>query len=522
MLNLKRLFTTFILLKISGLLCAQTSAPIQFSQQISAENLSEYVHVLASDSLEGRETGYRGLDKAANFLAAKYASFGIPPFKITESYFQKYRLEIMQPDGAEINVNSHKFRFLKDFYYLPGIQDTVLSSSNIVFLGYGIQSKYYNDYKSNIDLKNKVVLILSGEPIGKNGNSLVSLSKNLSEWSNNWKKKLTYLESFHPAAILIVANDIKKNIRNEKLKIESPTLKLSELSHDYVPYFYISTQVANHILSPYKTTIKKLKKKIQKDTTLINTFDFNSTVQIKIERKASKLLGTNVLGYIEGTDLKDEVVLITAHIDHLGKNKEATYYGADDNASGTAALLEMARVFAYAKSQRQGPRKSVLCIGFSGEEKGLLGSDFYVKNPVFPLVKTTVDLNIDMMGRRDEKHQNDSDYIYLIGSEKNSRKLFNLNEAINKQFTHLKLDYTFNLPNDPNRFFFRSDQYNFAKFNVPVLFYFNGIHKDYHKATDTPDKIDYQLLKKRTELVFITAWIIANNQENTYTKSNNK
>jgi hypothetical protein len=522
MLIVRRLCTLFLAIGFPAFLCAQSEVFTQFSKQISAENLSESVHILASDSMEGRETGYAGLRRAADFIAGKYAAYGIPPMKNSGSYFQQYPLEIMQPEGVLINTETNQFKFLKDFYFLPGIQDTILTNSSIVFLGYGIDAKNYSDYKANIDLKNKVVLILSGEPIDKDGNYRVSQSKDPSEWSKNWKKKLTYLKTFQPAAILIVVENIKKNIRSEKLKIESPTLKLSEISATYVPYFYISVQMADHILSSSKSTIRNLKKQIQKDTTLLHSFYFNKSLQIRITRERSKLLGTNVLGYIEGSDLKEETVLVSAHFDHLGKNKSAIYYGADDNASGTSAVMEIARLFALAKAQGNGPRKSVLCIAFSGEEKGLLGSDFYVKHPAFPLHKTTVDLNIDMMGRRDEKHINDSDYIYLIGTEKNSHDLFKLNEAVNQRFTHLKLDYSFNLPNDPNRFFYRSDQYNFAQFNIPVLFYFNGTHKDYHRPTDTADKIEYQLLKKRTELAFITAWILAHKEENLLLKPKEK
>jgi len=230
-------------------------------------------------------------------------------------------------------------------------------------------------------------------------------------------------------------------------------------------------------------------------------------------RGKSNASSENVMAYIAGSEFPEEVIIISAHYDHLGKKGDLIYYGADDNASGTSAVLEIAQAFNEARKSGYGPRRSILFLNLTGEEDGLFGSKYYVSHPVFPLTETVVDLNIDMIGRVDEIHKEQPDYIYLIGADKLSKELHKLSESVNKDYFGLDLDYTFNDENDPNRFYERSDHYNFAKNNIPIIFYFNGAHEDYHKATDTPDKIDYDLLAKRTKFIFYTAWELANRKE---------
>ena len=232
----------------------------------------------------------------------------------------------------------------------------------------------------------------------------------------------------------------------------------------------------------------------------------------RILLKQKYVKGENVLGFIEGTDLKDEVLIITAHYDHLGKKDTSIYNGADDNASGTSAILEIAEAFMNAKKDSFGPRRSILIMAVSGEEKGLLGSKYYTENPIYPLEKTIANLNVDMIGRIDKHHKN-GDYVYLIGSDRLSTELHNISEAVNKKNFKLELDYTFNDRDDPNRYYYRSDHYNFAKNKIPVIFYFNGVHDDYHKPTDTIDKIDFEKTQKISRLIFLTAWELANRNE---------
>ena len=222
----------------------------------------------------------------------------------------------------------------------------------------------------------------------------------------------------------------------------------------------------------------------------------------------------NVLAFIEGSTYPDEIVVLSAHYDHIGMDSDGTVFnGADDDASGTMGVLKIAEAFAKAKKEGNGPKRSVLFLHVTGEEIGLYGSKFYTENPIYPLANTVADLNIDMIGRIDKAHENDTNYIYLIGSDRLSKELHQVSELVNKKYSQFNLDYTFNDENDPNRFYFRSDHYNFAKNNVPIIFYFNGVHDDYHKATDTPDKIEYELMTKRCKLVFYTAWELANRTE---------
>ena len=235
----------------------------------------------------------------------------------------------------------------------------------------------------------------------------------------------------------------------------------------------------------------------------------------KWKKKPNKkyIKGENIIGYIEGTDLKDELLVITAHYDHLGTKEDSLIYnGADDNGSGTSSIMEIAQAFMLAKKEGNGPRRSVLIMPVSGEEKGLLGSKYYADNPIYPLENTIANLNVDMIGRIDDYHHN-PDYVYLIGSDRLSTELHQISEDVNKQYINLELDYKFNEEDDPNRYYYRSDHYNFAKNNIPVIFYFNGVHADYHKTSDTVDKIHFGKIQKISRYIFLTAWELANRNE---------
>jgi Zn-dependent M28 family amino/carboxypeptidase len=260
---------------------------------------------------------------------------------------------------------------------------------------------------------------------------------------------------------------------------------------------------ANYLTAYYKNLGLKAPKDHENYLQEIPKEFFNNTSDADSE---------NVVAYIKGTELPEEVLVISAHYDHLGKKGDVVYNGADDDGSGTTAVMEIAQAFQMAKKAGYGPKRSILFLHVTGEEEGLFGSKYYTSHPLFPLKNTIVNLNIDMIGRIDDKHKNKPDYIYLIGADKLSIELHKLSEETNKKYTQFKLDYTYNDDKDPNRFYYRSDHYNFAKNNIPVIFYFNGVHEDYHKPTDTPDKINYELLAKRAQLVFYTAWEIANRE----------
>jgi hypothetical protein len=220
----------------------------------------------------------------------------------------------------------------------------------------------------------------------------------------------------------------------------------------------------------------------------------------------------NIWAFIEGSEKPNEILVISAHYDHVGMKNGEVYNGADDDGSGTVALLEIAQAFQIAKNEGHGPKRSILFIHMTGEEHGLHGSRFYSENPLFALANTITDINIDMIGRRDEAHSKSNNYVYVIGSDYLSTDLYNITEAANKNYAHLDLDYTFNDKKDPNRFYYRSDHYNFAKNGIPSVFLFNGVHADYHKATDEVDKIEFDALEKRTKLAFAMAWELANRE----------
>ena len=228
--------------------------------------------------------------------------------------------------------------------------------------------------------------------------------------------------------------------------------------------------------------------------------------------RGEKVETENVAAIIKGSQYPEENIILTAHLDHIGIDKNGNINnGADDDGSGNVALLEIAEAFMKAKNEGIGPKRSLVFLHVTGEEKGLLGSKYYTENPLYPLKNTVANLNIDMIGRINPKRKtNDPNYIYLIGSDKLSKELHDISEHANEKYVQLELDYTYNDDNDPNRFYFRSDHYNFAKKNIPVIFYFNGTHEDYHKPSDTADKINYSILEKRTKLIFYTAWELAN------------
>ena len=220
----------------------------------------------------------------------------------------------------------------------------------------------------------------------------------------------------------------------------------------------------------------------------------------------------NILAFIEGTEKPEEIIVISAHYDHVGTNNGVVYNGADDDGSGTVAVMEIAEAFQQAKKAGKGPKRSILFLHVTGEEHGLLGSKYYSDNPVFDLKNTVANLNIDMIGRSDKENEG-KNYVYVIGSDMLSTELKKINVAANKATQNLELNYKYDDPNDPMRLYYRSDHYNFAKHGIPVAFFFDGIHEDYHQPTDDPEKIDYPLLQKRAQLVFATAWELANRKE---------
>ncbi|MEL1254005.1 M28 family peptidase [Flavobacterium sp. DGU38] len=220
----------------------------------------------------------------------------------------------------------------------------------------------------------------------------------------------------------------------------------------------------------------------------------------------------NIWAYIEGSEKPDEILVISAHYDHVGIQNGEIYNGADDDGSGTVALLEMAKAFAKAKKEGHGPKRSILFLHVTGEEHGLHGSRYYSEHPLFPIANTIADINIDMIGRRDVEHAKTNNYVYVIGADRLSTDLHNAVVSQNDKYIKMDLDFKFNDPKDPNHFYERSDHYNFAKHGIPAVFFFNGVHEDYHGKDDIAEKIEYDALTKRTKLAFVVAWDLANRE----------
>mgnify|MGYP005641908219 FL=1 len=305
-------------------------------------------------------------------------------------------------------------------------------------------------------------------------------------------------------------SDLEKHLTilaSDSLEGRETGKKGQKMAADYIMNHFINIGVP-----PYKGNKYYQKFKVKSGRHICKCEDCDNGFIKELFGKKKMIKGENVLAFIEGTDLKEQIVVITAHYDHLGIHENIVFNGADDDGSGTVAAMEIAEAFMIAKKEGSGPRRSILVMTVSGEEKGLLGSKYYTDNPIYPLENTVANLNIDMIGRVDDWHEN-GDYVYLIGSDMLSMDLHNLSEEVNKKYIGTNLDYRFNSEDDPNQYYYRSDHYNFAKNNIPVIFYFNGVHEDYHKKTDTVDKIDFEKLQRISRLIFLTAWEIANRDE---------
>ncbi len=486
----------------------QDSLQMKYAQTITSEDLKEDLYVIAADSMQGRETGTEGQKKAANYIYNHFQKSGIPPYN-GKDYYQHYTLFRSGGYVATVVINGVEFDFLKDFYFLPGAPVTDMSATSFVMGAYGIDDEYYSDYKE-IDVKGNWILTWPGEPLDKNGFSLVTEEEELSEWSTNWRKKAQTAKEKGADGIFIIDTALEKNAARFAHYIERGKVSVEPLNNkeEFLQVF-ISQKMADELMKSSKKSEEKLKTYISKKGKSTAT-SLQSDFSVYITSKEEKIPAENVLGYVEGSDLKEEVIVISAHYDHLGTHDGKIFNGADDDGSGTVAIMDLAEAFAKAKAEGHGPRRSILFMAVSGEEMGLLGSTYYTNNPVFPLENTVANLNIDMIGRLDEKHADNENYVYLIGSDKLSSELHEISEKANTDYTELEIDYTFNAPDDPNRFYYRSDHYNFAKNNIPVIFYFNGVHEDYHQHTDTVDKINFSKMEKITRLVFHTAWQLAN------------
>ncbi len=492
---MKKIFLSACLLG-AGLLTAQAqqdTTAMRFAETIQASDMEKHLSILASDSLEGRETGKRGQKMAADYIMNHFKQLGLQPGGPEgEGYYQPFELEKRSWGTVYVKAGDKKLSNFEEVIYYGSADIPKEKELEAVFVGHGRPQ----DYKG-LDVEGKAVVIFDSE-------------------DKDWRKKLQTAKEQGAAAYIVTSGGDKaeftRTVNNARLFVDRPRLGFKNEGSDKAgtTFFFTSPEGAAEILDTRLSRLYKMieKKENGKEKALRKIKP--ATIAILAERNVETVETENVLGFMPGTDLKDEILVISSHYDHLGKTDDGVVFnGADDDGSGTTTVLEIAEAFAEAKEAGKGPRRSILFLTVTGEEKGLLGSEYYTNNPVYPLDQTVTNLNIDMVGRVDKMHEGKGQYIYLIGSDKLSQELHDLSERVNTTYSNLDLDYSYNDENDPNRYYYRSDHYNFAKNNVPVIFYFNGTHDDYHKSTDTVEKIHFEHMQNRGRLVFHTAWELA-------------
>lgn len=496
-----------------------TKAPItddiasELAATITAEDLREHLTVLASDEYEGRETGTPGNDKAAAYIATHFKAEGLRPAGISNSFSQPVDFTFSSWADTDIYIGEARYKHLWDYIAFPNKNRStaVIQASEVLYLGYGIDDVKYSDYEK-ADVRGKVIMINKGEPYSKDSTSWISGSREPSKWTTDINTKLEAAHKKGVKLVLIIEDDLQGMLAENRRKLVGYTTDMGLIVDDEMTtanHAYISTTLAKAIAGKKSKKIAKARTRSNKkgkacDVKLSTPFKMNMSKDVKT------LKSKNIAAFIKGSEKPDEYIVVSAHYDHLGKRGEEIYNGADDNGSGTSTVLELAQAFAKAKNIGQSPKRSIIFLLLTGEEKGLLGSAYYVENALFPLEQTICDVNVDMVGRVDEKYEDNPNYIYVIGSDRLSTDLHKINEEVNQSYTQLTLDYTYNDENDPNRYYFRSDHYNFAKNGIPSIFFFNGTHPDYHRTTDTVDKINFEKMEKVGQHIFHLVWELAN------------
>lgn len=475
---------------------AQDPTAVRYGNLITEAALKENLSILASDALEGRETGKRGQKMAAAFIRAHFEELGLTG-PVNGSYFQPVTLYTSVPGNIYVKAAGKQFNNFQEVVYYGTAESGGEVTVPLVFVGKGRKEDF-----DQLEVAGKAVLIHLSEV--DQFSVPVALARER-------KAKMVLLYTDYSEAYQEILDQLKSYMDGGMLSLTKPGAG----STGGGGVFFVSPEAAPELM---KTDKQKLSKAVAADASpkLLKKIR-PATVTYHTSMAVTTLKTDNVLGFLEGTDKKDDVIIITAHYDHIGKLQsgegDLINNGADDDGSGTVTVLELAKAFAAARKDGKGPRRSILFMTVTGEEKGLLGSDFYTQNPVFPLARTMVNLNVDMVGRRDAQHKDSPPYVYVIGSDKLSATLHRVSEEVNNKYNKLVFDYTYNDQNHPDQLYYRSDHWNFAKNNIPVIFYFDGIHEDYHKPSDEVDKIEFDLLQKRAQTVFYTAWELANREE---------
>ena len=496
---------------------------------IAASQLKGYLSFIALDEMEGRDTPSRGLDTTAKFIAMNLERWGFKPAGDDGTFFQRIVLRRDQLDAAHstAEINGQKFKFGEDF--LPNAVGANIIGP-LVFVGNGwvIKSRNLDSYQG-IDVKDKIIVVY-GEGFPKG----VTRAELTGRRGEDWISPGMYAQA-HGAKAVLEIPDAGMLARWEQARQRATSLagrafpeKFTNQGGPATLQIWISAKMASALFQGEKYDAAAIMTAGQAGQTT-PSFELSPGKQVNftIAVTTEKLPTQNIVAVWEGGDpaLKNEYVALGAHYDHIGDSRTSSQCprvegdticnGADDDGSGTTALLGMAEAISHAK---QRPKRSVLFVWHCGEEKGLWGSRYFTDYPTIPLDHIVTQLNIDMIGR--SKKPGDADprnanlsgpnTIYVIGSRMMSTELGDLSEAVNKSFLNLQYDYRYDDPNDPNRFFFRSDHYNYARKGIPIIFFFDGVHEDYHRPGDEAQKIDYVKMEKVARTIYMTLWEVAN------------
>lgn len=487
----------FLFLGPAGVFSQADSLALRYAATITEADLRRHLTELADDAYEGRELGTPGEKKAAAYIIEQFKSYGVPALKgvhglMEDGYRQQFPVEVSSMSGIGLEVEGTAYRFLEDYFYFNKDLERDVAVDEVVLLGPAILGG------TRMAKGDRVVMIRGEDPTEAGLFQEIGLLGKALEGTG-----VEVVLLVHDSAAVLM-DRYRGALSWERARLAGDEAK----GTGKVQVLAITGHVADALFKAARVRKKKALREASTRRVLLRV-----PVKVSMPDATKRLTGENVLAYIEGSDKKDELVVVTAHYDHLGVKDGEVYNGADDDGSGTVAVMEMAEAFAVAKAEGNGPRRSMLFMTVSGEEKGLLGSGWYVSNPIFPLEQTVAALNIDMIGRVDTVYQDGPPYVYVIGSKRLSRELGEILERQNATYTDLALDYRFDAEDDPNRFYYRSDHYNFAKHGIPVAFFFNGVHEDYHGPYDEVDKIRFDLLHQRALLVFHTAWELANRED---------
>jgi hypothetical protein len=497
------------------------------AEQITAKQLKDYLYFVASDEMEGRDTPSRGLNTVAKFIAMNLSRWGLKPAGDDGTYFQKINLRRGKLDATrtQAELNGRKFSFGEDFY---ASLNAGTASGQLVYVGHGwvVKNKNIDAYRG-VDIKDKIVVFYGGGlPKG------ATLSDLTGAQGGDWDTPSEYAWK-HGAkgAIIIPDSRVLTTLSGRRQVMLEPRGSFSVATFEQaqagqMPMITASAGMIRALFQGEKVDGTEILARREAGEAG-ESFELSPTKRatFTVANTYDETQTQNVLGIVEGSDplLKNEYVAVGAHYDHVGLRTGAAatgdkiFNGADDDGSGTVAVLAMAEALARAPVR---PKRSVLFIWHTGEEKGLWGSQYFTENPTVPLAQIITQLNIDMIGR--SKQAGDTNplnrsltgpnEIYVIGSKMMSTELGQLSEAVNKSYLNLSFNYLYDNPNDPNRFFFRSDHFNYARKGIPIIFYFDGEHEDYHKPGDSPDKIDYQKMERVARTIYITMLELANSR----------